>query len=189
MARDHSFSIGLPDNIVYVKQFLETLQAKLDGSVTLGNAAPGTPLREGRRVPTLSHGVSAPQPPVSLLREDVPGQNHAEGPHEEEVAPPHQRQQPRLRPLLRHQLPGKSAATATALPRDRRFLTVCLQELGKTWEEVQSEDDGELADDGRDEYEPRGCGPSPTTASDRLFPPQRLVGLASASDVGRVFVL
>lgn len=30
MAREHSFSIGLPDNIVYCKQFLETLQQKLD---------------------------------------------------------------------------------------------------------------------------------------------------------------
>lgn len=30
MAREHSFSIGLPDNIVYCKQFLETLQNKLD---------------------------------------------------------------------------------------------------------------------------------------------------------------
>lgn len=30
MAREHSFSIGLPDNIVYCKQFLETLQKKLD---------------------------------------------------------------------------------------------------------------------------------------------------------------
>lgn len=28
------------------------------------------------------------------------------------------------------------------------------QELGKTWEEVQSEDDGELVEDERDEYEP-----------------------------------
>lgn len=33
MAREHSFSIGLPDNIVYCKQFLETLQSKLDRSV------------------------------------------------------------------------------------------------------------------------------------------------------------
>lgn len=33
MAREHSFSIGLPDNIVYCKQFLETLQSKLDESV------------------------------------------------------------------------------------------------------------------------------------------------------------
>lgn len=33
MAREHSFSIGLPDNIVYCKEFLETLQSKLDESV------------------------------------------------------------------------------------------------------------------------------------------------------------
>lgn len=33
MAREHSFSIGLPDNIVYCEQFLETLQSKLDKSV------------------------------------------------------------------------------------------------------------------------------------------------------------
>lgn len=32
MAREHSFSIGLPDNIVYCKQFLEMLQSKLDRS-------------------------------------------------------------------------------------------------------------------------------------------------------------
>uniref|UniRef100_A0A8P4GV72 C2H2-type domain-containing protein n=1 Tax=Dicentrarchus labrax TaxID=13489 RepID=A0A8P4GV72_DICLA len=30
MAREHSFSIGLPDNIVYCNQFLDTLQRKLD---------------------------------------------------------------------------------------------------------------------------------------------------------------
>ncbi|XP_042372250.1 zinc finger protein 277-like [Plectropomus leopardus] len=30
MAREHSFSIGLPDNIVYCNQFLDTLQSKLD---------------------------------------------------------------------------------------------------------------------------------------------------------------
>ncbi|XP_013855649.1 zinc finger protein 277 [Austrofundulus limnaeus] len=30
MAREHSFSIGLPDNIVYCKNFLDTLQNKLD---------------------------------------------------------------------------------------------------------------------------------------------------------------
>lgn len=35
MAREHSFSVGLPDNIVYCKQFLETLQSKLDRSVSL----------------------------------------------------------------------------------------------------------------------------------------------------------
>uniref|UniRef100_A0A3P8TNK5 Zinc finger protein 277 n=1 Tax=Amphiprion percula TaxID=161767 RepID=A0A3P8TNK5_AMPPE len=30
MAREHSFSIGLPDNIVYCNEFLDTLQSKLD---------------------------------------------------------------------------------------------------------------------------------------------------------------
>ena len=30
MAREHSFSIGLPDNIVYCTDFLNTLQNKLD---------------------------------------------------------------------------------------------------------------------------------------------------------------
>ncbi|CAK6983331.1 zinc finger protein 277 [Scomber scombrus] len=30
MAREHSFSIGLPDNIVYCNDFLDTLQSKLD---------------------------------------------------------------------------------------------------------------------------------------------------------------
>lgn len=30
-------------------------------------------------------------------------------------------------------------------------MSVSPQELGKTWEEVQSEDDGELVDDERDE--------------------------------------
>lgn len=30
MAREHSFGIGLPDNIVYCDQFLEVLQGKLD---------------------------------------------------------------------------------------------------------------------------------------------------------------
>lgn len=30
MAREHSFSIGLPDNIVYCSEFLDTLQDRLD---------------------------------------------------------------------------------------------------------------------------------------------------------------
>lgn len=30
MAREHSFSIGLPDNIVYCNDFMDALQSKLD---------------------------------------------------------------------------------------------------------------------------------------------------------------
>lgn len=90
MAREHSFSIGLPDNIVYCKQFLETLQSNLDQSVP-PHPRPGS-LPPGRRVTRLF--VPLCQAPVSLLRENLPGQVHAEGPHEEEVAPPHQRRQP-----------------------------------------------------------------------------------------------
>ena len=30
MAREHAFSVGLPDNIVYCTQFLDHLQMKLD---------------------------------------------------------------------------------------------------------------------------------------------------------------
>lgn len=102
---------------------------------------------------------------MSVLRENLPGQNHAEGPHEEEGPPPHQRQQPRVRPLLRHQLPGERLGW---FPPERPDPTgrigiltgICLcacvcvmsQELGKTWEEVQSEDDRELVEqDGNNE--------------------------------------
>lgn len=55
MAREHSFSIGLPDNIVYCKEFLETLQSKLDRSVP----------PDSRRVPPGRH-VTRLSPSVRL---------------------------------------------------------------------------------------------------------------------------
>lgn len=33
MAHEHAFSIGLPDNIVYCDELLDTLQSKVDKSV------------------------------------------------------------------------------------------------------------------------------------------------------------
>lgn len=73
MAREHSFSIGLPDNIVYCKQFLETLQSKLDQSVppgccSLHGLASFPPGRHMTRLFVLLRQAS-----VSLLRENLPG--------------------------------------------------------------------------------------------------------------------
>lgn len=63
------------------------------------------------------------------------------------------------------------------------------QELGKTWEEVQSEDDGELGEEERDEYDAAGRRWARVKHLTRLCPLQRLVGLESSPGDGRVSVL
>lgn len=78
MAREHSFSIGLPDNIVYCKQFLETLQNKLDGSVhpDLG-LDPSLDLDRPRLLlsspDVWDSSVLLCQSSVFVLRENLPG--------------------------------------------------------------------------------------------------------------------
>lgn len=73
MAREHSFSIGLPDNIVYCKQFLETLQSKLDEWVHPG---PDRPRRFSGCCSQVgmfgAHFSVLCQSSVSVLRENLP---------------------------------------------------------------------------------------------------------------------
>ncbi|XP_056907001.1 zinc finger protein 277 isoform X1 [Takifugu flavidus] len=99
MAREHSFSIGLPDNIVYCKEFLETLQSKLDELQCL----------------------------------------YCEKTFRDKTT-------------LRDHMRKKSHRRINANNREYdRFYVINYLELGKTWEEVQSEDDGELVDDGHND--------------------------------------
>ncbi|CAF89879.1 unnamed protein product, partial [Tetraodon nigroviridis] len=99
MAREHSFSIGLPDNIVYCKQFLETLQSKLDNLQCL-----------------------------------------------------YCEKSFRDKSTLRDHMRKKSHRRINASNREYdRFYVINYLELGKTWEEVQSEDDGELVEDERED--------------------------------------
>uniref|UniRef100_A0A8C4FGZ7 C2H2-type domain-containing protein n=1 Tax=Dicentrarchus labrax TaxID=13489 RepID=A0A8C4FGZ7_DICLA len=100
MAREHSFSIGLPDNIVYCNQFLDTLQRKLDNLQCLyceKTFRDKTTLKDHMR---------------KKAHRRINASNHEYD----------------------------------------RFYVINYLELGKTWEEVQSEDDRELADDEDDDW-------------------------------------
>ncbi|XP_068170125.1 zinc finger protein 277 [Antennarius striatus] len=100
MAREHSFSIGLPDNIVYCKQFLETLQSKLDNLQCL----------------------------------------YCEKSFRDKTT-------------LKDHMRKKSHRRINANNHEYdRFYIINYLELGKTWEDVQSEDDRELVDDEDDDW-------------------------------------
>ncbi|XP_068459956.1 zinc finger protein 277 isoform X2 [Clinocottus analis] len=98
MAREHSFSIGLPDNIVYCDQFLDTLQGKLDSLQCL----------------------------------------YCEKTFRDKTT-------------LKDHMRKKAHRRINASNRlYDRFYVINYLELGKTWEEVQSEDDRELLDEDDD---------------------------------------
>lgn len=100
MAREHSFSIGLPDNIVYCNQFLDTLQNKLDSLQCL----------------------------------------YCEKTFRDKTT-------------LKDHMRKKSHRRINSNNREYdRFYIINYLELGKTWEEVQSEDDRELVEDGDDDW-------------------------------------
>lgn len=100
MAREHSFSIGLPDNIVYCEQFLDTLQSKLDNLQCL----------------------------------------YCEKTFRDKTT-------------LKDHMRKKSHRRINANNHEYdRFYVINYLELGKTWEEVQSEDDRELVDEEDDDW-------------------------------------
>ncbi|KAK2842837.1 hypothetical protein Q5P01_013037 [Channa striata] len=100
MAREHSFSIGLPDNIVFCDGFLDTLQSKLDNLQCL----------------------------------------YCEKTFRDKTT-------------LKDHMRKKSHRCINANNREYdRFYVINYLELGKTWEEVQSEDDHELVDDEDDDW-------------------------------------
>ncbi|XP_075996880.1 zinc finger protein 277 [Genypterus blacodes] len=100
MAREHSFSIGLPDNIVYCNHFLDVLQSKLDNLQCLYCE--------------------------KTFRDKTTLKDH-------------------MRKKAHRRINGNN-------PEYDRFYIINYLELGKTWEEVQSEDDRELADDEDDDW-------------------------------------
>ncbi|KAM9753718.1 LOW QUALITY PROTEIN: zinc finger protein 277 [Menidia menidia] len=98
MAAEHSFNIGLPDNIVYCDQYLDTLQGKLDNLQCL----------------------------------------YCEKTFRDKTT-------------LKDHMRKKSHRRINASNREYdRFYIINYLELGKTWEEVQSEDDREMVDDDDD---------------------------------------
>ncbi|XP_078139293.1 zinc finger protein 277 [Centroberyx gerrardi] len=100
MAREHSFSIGLPDNIVFCSDFLDALQRKLDNLQCL----------------------------------------YCEKTFRDKTT-------------LKDHMRKKSHRRINASNREYdRFYVINYLELGKTWEEVQSEDDRELVDDEDDDW-------------------------------------
>ncbi|KAM6937919.1 zinc finger protein 277 [Xenentodon cancila] len=100
MARDHSFSIGLPDNIVYCDHFLDALQRKLDNMQCL----------------------------------------YCEKTFRDKTT-------------LKDHMRKKAHRRINANNREYdRFYVINYLELGKTWEDVQSEDDRELVDDDDDDW-------------------------------------
>uniref|UniRef100_A0A8B9LAK1 C2H2-type domain-containing protein n=1 Tax=Astyanax mexicanus TaxID=7994 RepID=A0A8B9LAK1_ASTMX len=100
MAKDHSFSIGLPDNIVYCTEFLNTLERKLDNMQCLYCE------KTFRDKTTLKDHMRKKQ------HRRINANNHDYD----------------------------------------RFYVINYLELGKTWEEVQSEDDRELLDEDDDDW-------------------------------------
>ncbi|KAG5830747.1 hypothetical protein ANANG_G00313880 [Anguilla anguilla] len=100
MAREHSFNVGLPDNIVYCSEFLSALQSKLDSLQCLYCE------RTFRDKTTLKDHMRKKQ------HRRINSKNHEYD----------------------------------------RFYVINYLELGKTWEEVQSEDDREMEDDQDDDW-------------------------------------
>uniref|UniRef100_A0A8C5EIF8 C2H2-type domain-containing protein n=1 Tax=Gouania willdenowi TaxID=441366 RepID=A0A8C5EIF8_GOUWI len=100
MAKEHAFSIGLPDNIVYCNQFLDTLQSKVDNLQCLyceKSFRDKTTLKDHMR---------------KKAHRRINASNH----------------------------------------QYDRFYIINYLELGKSWEEVQSEDDRELLEDEDDDW-------------------------------------
>ncbi|KAG7454719.1 hypothetical protein MATL_G00262740 [Megalops atlanticus] len=100
MAKEHSFNVGLPDNIVYCTEFLNTLQAKLDNLQCLYCE------KTFRDKTTLKDHMRKKQ------HRRINAKNHEYD----------------------------------------RFYVINYLELGKTWEEVQSEDDREMGEDQDDDW-------------------------------------
>ncbi|XP_069048508.1 zinc finger protein 277 isoform X1 [Lepisosteus oculatus] len=100
MAKEHDFNMGLPDNIVFCEQFLDTLQRKLDNLQCLYCE------RTFRDRTTLKD---------------------------------HMRKKQHRRINAKNQ-------------EYDRFYVINYLELGKTWEEVQSEDDREMMEDHDDDW-------------------------------------
>ncbi|KAM4553105.1 zinc finger protein 277 isoform 1-T1 [Fundulus diaphanus] len=100
MARDHSFSIGLPDNIVYCNEFLDTLQCKLDKLQCLYCE--------------------------KIFRDKTTLKDH-------------------MRKKAHRRINANNHEYD-------RFYVINYLELGKTWEDVQSEDDQDLIDDEDDDW-------------------------------------
>ncbi|XP_066505179.1 zinc finger protein 277 [Hoplias malabaricus] len=100
MAREHSFSIGLPDNIVYCTEFLNTLERKLDNMQCLYCE--------------------------KIFRDKT---------------------------TLKDHMRKKQHRRINANNHDYdRFYVINYLELGKTWEEVLSEDDRELQEEEDDDW-------------------------------------
>ncbi|XP_072242597.1 zinc finger protein 277 isoform X2 [Leuresthes tenuis] len=95
MAKEHSFNIGLPDNIVYCNEFLDTLQNKLDNLQCLYCE--------------------------KIFRDKTTLKDH-----------------------MRKKAHRRISASN---PEYDRFYIINYLELGKTWEDVQNEDDREMVDD------------------------------------------
>ncbi|XP_056138322.1 zinc finger protein 277 [Lampris incognitus] len=109
MAREHSFSVGLPDNIVYSTEFLDTLQSKLDKMTCY--------IR-----------------PVSLQC------LYCEKTFRDKTT-------------LKDHMRKKAHRRINASNHEYdRFYIINYLELGKTWAEVQSEDDREMVDDEEDDW-------------------------------------
>ncbi|KAM9815484.1 zinc finger protein 277 [Syngnathus typhle] len=100
MAREHAFSIGLPDNIVYCEELLDTLQSKVDNLQCL----------------------------------------YCEKTFKDKLT-------------LKDHMRKKAHRRINATNRQYdRFYIINYLELGKTWEELQAEDDRELPDDRDDDW-------------------------------------
>ncbi|XP_048863323.1 zinc finger protein 277 isoform X2 [Brienomyrus brachyistius] len=146
MAKEHGFNVGLPDNVVHCDEFLDTLQAKLDRArmeEALKNTTLVFPLRP---VGGLSP-IQIPSPvPCSILAPVLQGSPYClRCLYCERTF----RDKNTLKDHMRKKLHRKINSNNKEYDR---FYVINYLELGKTWEEVQSEDDREMMEDRDDDW-------------------------------------
>ncbi|KAL2093275.1 hypothetical protein ACEWY4_010587 [Coilia grayii] len=137
MAREHSFSVGLPDNIVYCTQLLDTLERKLDKSTLLNHMA-----REHSFSVGLPDNIVYCTQLLDTLERKL---DNLQCLYCEKTF--------RDKTTLKDHMRKKQHRRINASNHDYdRFYVINYLELGKTWEEVLSEDDREILADNDDDW-------------------------------------
>nr|XP_054093422.1 zinc finger protein 277 isoform X2 [Callithrix jacchus] len=149
MAREHAFNIGLPDNIVNCNEFLCTLQKKLDNleirkwqqrrQVTL--PSPTSSWHWSKELNPANQLTRYPRPCMNYYIQWV----HLQCLYCEKTF--------RDKNTLKDHMRKKQHRKINPKNREYdRFYVINYLELGKSWEEVQLEDDRELLDNQEDDW-------------------------------------
>lgn len=151
MAREHSFSIGLPDNVVFCEDFLDTLQNKLDKWDVFPHS---TIVRVIEEVKAEGQGfINSSVLSLQCLycektfRDKTTLKDHMRKKNHRRINASNQEYDRFyvINYLVKESDSDLGFCLTSGISVD---LLCCLfQELGKTWEEVQSEDDREFVED------------------------------------------